>query len=195
MGETSLTDQYGDRMARNLSSAVGQHIERLFQAMFTNISDCKLYHAYADRYYLLSNKISLKEARARARHLKQALDDSYQVDAVRFTLEQPTPSENLLESPKVTVRLGVGSYIYAKLQEVLGRYSTTSALSSTTALIMQSLDEALKAGQDMGGNNNMTHIPQWYSHIKRWGLGKLCLIWAPCSSIMTPYRLLCNDVR
>jgi GGDEF domain-containing protein len=152
-GQTSLTDKYGDRVARNLSRSVGQRIQGQVPALFTNLTDCKLYHAYADRYYLLLNRVSLEEARAKARLLKQALDDSYQVDAVRFTLEQPTPPENLLESPRITVRLGVGSYTYAKLQEVLGRYSTISALSSTAALIMGSLDMMLKTAQNRGGNN------------------------------------------
>lgn len=154
--QTDLTDKYGDRVARNLSRAVGQRIGRQLQALFTSTFDCKLYHAYADRYYLLLNKIPLEEARAKARLLKQALDDSYQVDAVRFALEQPTPAENLFESPKIIVRLGVSSYTYAKLQEVLGRYSAATALSSTTALLTGSLDSLLKTGQDRGGNNIMS---------------------------------------
>ena len=170
-GQTSLTDKYGDRVARNLSRAVGLRIQIQLQALFTNTSDCKLYHVYADRYYLLLNKISLEEARAKARLLKQALDDSYQIDAVRFSVEQPTPAENLLESPPVTVRLGVGSYTYAKLQEVLGRYSTISALSSTTALIIVALDQMLKAGQDHGGNN----IVSW--NYREWGW----IPWPPSS--------------
>ncbi len=168
-GHTSNTDKYGDRMERNLSRAVGLRIQRQLQALFTNTSGCKLYHAYADRYYLLLNKISLAEAREKARILKQALDRVYQVDAVRFTLEQPTPEENLIESPKVTVRLGVNSYTYAKLQEVLERYPTISALSSTAALIMQSLDEALTTGQDLGGNNIMS----W--DYEKWGW----ILWFP----------------
>ena len=152
-GQTSLTDKYGDRVARNLSRAVGQRIQRQLTALFTNLTDCKLYHVYADRYYLLLNKISLEEARTKAGLLKQALDDSYPVDAVRFSPEQPTPAENLLESPKVTVRVGVGSYTYTKLQNILERYSTLSSLSSTTNVILVFLDEVLKAGQDLGGNN------------------------------------------
>ncbi len=155
-GQADLTDKYGDRVARNLSRSVGQRIQRQVAALFTNPTDCKLYHAYADRYYLRLNKISLEDARAKARLLKQALDGSYQVDAVRFTLEQPTPEENLIKSPGVTVRLGVNSYTHAKLQEVLGRDPTISPLSSTTALIMQSLDEVLRTGQDLGGNNIMS---------------------------------------
>ncbi len=169
-GQTGLTDKYGDRVARNLSRAVGQRILRQMSALSMNPPDCKLYHAYADRYYLLLNKISLEEARAKARLLKQALDDSYQIDAVRFSLEQPTPAENLLESPRVTVRLGVSSYTYAKLQEVLGRYSTISMLSSTTALIMESLDQVLKTGQDRGGNNIMS----W--DYREWGWILLSLV-------------------
>jgi GGDEF domain-containing protein len=151
-GQTGITDKYGDRLARNLSRSVGQRIQRQMPALSMNPPDCKLYYAYADRYYLLLNKISLEEARAKARLLKQTLDDSYQVDAVRSSVEQPTPAENLVPSPAVTVRLSVGSYTHAKLQEVLGRYPTTSALSSTTALILDFLDRMLKAGQDDGGN-------------------------------------------
>ncbi len=161
-GQSDLTDKYGDRVARNLSRSVGQRIERQMSALSMNPPDCKLYHAYADRYYLLLNKISLEEARTKAGLLKLTLDDSYQVDAVRFTLEQPTPEENLIKSPGVTVRLGVNSYTHAKLQKVLERYSTISARSSTTALIMQSLDEALRTGQDLGGNNIMSwDYPVW----------------------------------
>jgi len=63
------------------------------------------------------------------------LDGFYQVEAVRFSLEQPTPAEKLLESLKVIVRLGVGSYTFVKAQESLGRYSITNTLSSTTELI------------------------------------------------------------
>ena len=54
---------------------------------------------------------------------------------MRFSLEQPTPAEKLLESLKVIVRLGVGSYTFVKAQESLGRYSITNTLSSTTELI------------------------------------------------------------
>ena len=170
-GQTDLTDKYGDRVARNLSRAVGQRIQRQVAALFTSLMDCKLYHAYADRYYLLLNKVSLEEARAKARLLKQALDGSYQVDAVRFSLDQPTPAENLIASPRVTVRVGVGSYNYVKLQEVLGRYSTTSALSSTTSLIMEALDGMLKIGQDVGGNS----IVSWDYREWRW------IPWSPSS--------------
>ena len=169
--QTDLTDKYGDRVTRNLSRAVGQRIERQLQALFTSTFDCKLCHVYADRYYLLLNKVSLEEARTKARLLKQALDASYPVDAVRFTLDQPTPAENLLESPRVTVRLGVGSYTYAKLREVLGRYSAVTTLSSTAALIIEALDSMLKAGQDVGGNNIMS----WDYNEWRW------IPWSPAS--------------
>ncbi|SRR5713101_347553 len=168
--QADLTDKYGDRVARNLSRSVGQRIQRQVAALFTNPADCKLYHAYADRYYLRLNKISLKDARAKARLLKQALDGSYQIDAVRFTFEQPTPDDNLIKSPEVTVRLGVGSYTYAKLQKVLERYSAATALSSTTVLIIEALDMMLKAGQDQGGNNIMSWDYREWGWIP-WSLG------------------------
>jgi GGDEF domain-containing protein len=171
--QADLTDKYGDRVARNLSRSVGQRIQRQVAALFTNSTDCTLYHAYADRYYLRLNKISLEEARVKANRLKQELDGSYQVDAVRFTLERPTPEENLIKSPKVTVRLGVNSYTYAKLQQVLERYleryPTIPAPSSTAALIMQSLDEVLRTGQDLGGDNIMS----W--DYEKWGW----ILWSP----------------
>jgi GGDEF domain-containing protein len=171
-GQTGLTDKHGDRMARNLSRAVGLRIQSQLQSLFTNPWDCKLYHAYADRYYLMLNKVSLEEARAKAYRLKQELDGSYQIDAVRFSVEQPTPAENLLASPEITVRLGVGSYPYAKLQEVLRRYSVAAAFSSTPALIIASLDSMLKTGQDLKGNNIMS----WDYRVWGW------IPWSPLSS-------------
>jgi len=161
--QTSIADKYGGRMARNLSRAVGERILRQMPALFPSVPDWKLYHIYADRYYIMLNGVSLEEARTKAHLLKQALDGSYPVDFVRFTPEQPTPKENLVASPEITVRLGISIYTYVKLQELLSRYPQEVALSATTEIIIGNLDGILKLGQDKGGNN----IVSW--DYEEWG--------------------------
>jgi hypothetical protein len=76
--------------------------------------------------------------------------------------------ERLLVLPDVTVRLGVASYKYSKLKEVLGRYSAEIAIAETRAVIMQNLDLSLEIGQREGGNiiiswdNDIWGYRQWF---------------------------------
>jgi DNA-binding transcriptional MerR regulator/GGDEF domain-containing protein len=166
---TSLTNKYGDRMTKNLSRVVGLKLLTKVRTLFTNPTDCKLYHIYADRFYLLLNGISLEEARTKAEELRQTLNGSYQIDALRFSIEQPTISESMLVLSDITVRLGVGSYTYVKLQQVLKRYHHETRMASTTAEIKRFLDDILKTGLDEGGNV----IISWKPDI--WGMGR----WTP----------------
>lgn len=165
--QTSLTKKYGDRMTKNLSRVVGLRIQRQLRALFTNSTDCKFYHIYADRFYLLLNGISLEEARTKAELLRQTLSDSYQIDALHFSIEQPRPSESMLILPDITVRLGVGSYTYMKLKEILQRFSSNTALASTAAMITASLDGMLKVGQDEGGKVIISWDPKIWGY-RRW---------------------------
>ncbi len=155
--QTSYTLKYGERMSKNLSRLVGLRIQRQLPALFSNSEDCRMYHAYGDRYYVLLNGIPLEQARAKAALLKDALDDTYQVDALRFSIEQPTQSNNLLvQAENITSRLGVSSYPYQKLEEILQRYPTATTVASATAVIMgnSGLDGMLKLGQDEGGDRD-----------------------------------------
>jgi GGDEF domain-containing protein len=150
--QTSLTNKYGYQMTKNLSRAVGLKIQRQLNVLFTNPSDCKLYHIYADRFFLLLRGISLEKAREKAELLKQVLNGSYQVDALRTSNELPRLSESMLVPAEITVRLGIASYLYTKLEEVLQRYPVENAMASATAGITNFLDLMLNVGQDAGGN-------------------------------------------
>jgi len=165
---SNLTNKYGDRLMKNLSRVVGLKLQNKVRTLFTNSNDCKLYHIYADRFFLLLNGISLEEARTKAELLRLALNDSYQIDALRFSIEQPTLSESMLVLSDITVRLGVSSYPYTKLQQILQRYSSSAKLASTVAEIRRFLDEMLKAGLDEGGNVIFSWDPEIWAMI-RWG--------------------------
>jgi DNA-binding transcriptional MerR regulator/GGDEF domain-containing protein len=163
---TSLTTKYGDRMTKNLSRVVGLKLQTKVRTLFTNPADCKLYHIYADRFYLLLNGISLEEARTKAEELRQTLNGSYQIDALRFSVEQPAPPESKLDVPGITVRLGVGSYTYEKLQEIIRRYPTSTSLASTEANIRRYLDDILKVGLDARGNMIMSWDPERWTNVR-----------------------------
>ncbi len=67
----------------------------------------------------------------------------------------------------MTVRLGVSSYTYPKLKEVLQRYAPETAVAAVRALIMSSLDEELDLGQREGGNCVFSWDPIIWGY-KRW---------------------------
>jgi DNA-binding transcriptional MerR regulator/GGDEF domain-containing protein len=147
----SLATKYGDRVARNLSREVGLRIRGQLR-LLSNPAFRRLYHVNADRYYLLLPGMPLDEARGRAELLRQALRGEYRLDARRVVTGRPMLPEGLLEIPNVTVRLGVSSYPYKKLQDILLRYNAEIAVAATRALIMQNLDLILDIGQREGGN-------------------------------------------
>ncbi len=147
-------------MTKNLSKAVGERTQAQLRVLFTNSADCKLYHAYADRFYLMLKGITLENAREKAKLLMQNLQGEYQVDALRSAVEPPSLSESTLISTHITVRLGVSSYPYMHLARVLRRYPAETAVASMTALISRSLDAILTVGKDEKGDVIITWDPQ-----------------------------------
>ncbi len=164
--QTSLTNKYGDKMTRNLSRVVGLRILRQLRVLFTNPENCKLYHAYADRFYLLLKGVPLEQARAKAWLFRKVLNGSYSVDALRSSSEQPPVPENMIVTPEITVRLGVAAYLYKKLEELLQRYPAATAVASSTALICRDLDAVLRAGQDEGGDVIMSWEPEIHGFVR-----------------------------
>jgi hypothetical protein len=75
--------------------------------------------------------------------------------------------ERLLDLPDVTVRLGVNSYPYWKLKEILGRYPIETTIAEVRALLMQNLDEGLDVGQRDGGNCIISWDPDICGY-RRW---------------------------
>ncbi len=145
--QTNLTLRHGEIMRRNLSLEVGRRARYTLATLFTNTSEWKIYQAYDDRYYVLLKGIPLEEARIKAASLKEALDGSYSIDALRFTTDQPTPSEMRVEED-ITVRVGASCYPSVKLYELMRRDSNNPYPSeSVTAIIRRDFDAILRFGQ------------------------------------------------
>lgn len=158
-----LSSKYGERVARNLSREVGLRIKGQL-SIFSSFRYAPPYHVQADRYYLLLKGISLEEARSKAELLRKALSGEYRIDSRRVVAGRPMTPGNMLELQDVTVRLGVPSYKYSKLKELLLRYSTDLAVSEVRALILQSLDQLLGMAQQEGGNVIISWDPQIWNY-------------------------------
>jgi GGDEF domain-containing protein len=164
--QSSLATKLGDRVARNLSRTVGLRIRDQL-ILLSDPELRRLYHVGSDRYCLFLRGVPLEGARNRAENLHKALVGEYRIDAQHVIVSRQTPRERLFEIPKVTVRLGVTSYNYSKLKEVLGRYPAETAVAEVRAVIMQNFDLSLEIGQREGGNVIISwDYDQW--GYKRW---------------------------
>jgi GGDEF domain-containing protein len=149
--QSALATKYGDRVARNLSKEAGERV-RSSQKLFEKLANRRLYHVSADRYYLLLKDMSLEDARTNAEQIRLELKKVYRIDQQRISDGKPKLRDSMLELSNVTVRLGVTSYKYQKLKEVLQRFSFESAVSEVGALITGSLNEVLRMGRPAGGD-------------------------------------------
>ncbi len=153
---SKFANKFGDQMTRNLSREVGSRIQGQFRALIRKDEASKLYHIYADRFYLILKGIPLEEARKDAERLRNALKARYRVSAMRVSMDQPTPPGSMLVLDDVTGRLAVTSYYYWKLEEILLRYPEETAVAEVGAKIGRTLDYALKVAMDAGGNIVLT---------------------------------------
>jgi DNA-binding transcriptional MerR regulator/GGDEF domain-containing protein len=143
--QSYLANKYGNEITRNLSRTIGLRVTEMVQALITKHTDCKLYHIYTDRFYLLLKGIPLEQTRAKAEAMRQALEG-------RITIEQPTPPSRPNVLQDVTIRLGVLSYTYKKLEENLVSGNPVDIVAEVRAKIARGLDVALNMGKDEGGN-------------------------------------------
>jgi GGDEF domain-containing protein len=157
--QSSLANRYGDPMARDVSRAVGLRIQGQLRA-FKDEAECRLYHVNADRFYVLLNGMPLEQAQAKAELLRKVLGGTYQIDPLRAPTGQPTLPENMITLSNITVRLGVSSYFYWKLQEIMQRYSTVNAPVNARILLEHFLNEVLDIGKREGGNVVVSWDPQ-----------------------------------
>lgn len=156
--QSRLANRYGDRMTRNLSRELGLRIQRELSRLFTEHADCRLYHIYTDRFYLLLKNISLEQARDKAVRLRQILNGFYQIDTLRSSIEE-TLLPDSMQTLSISVRLGITSYHFTKLEDLLQRYSAASAITKVRNIISNSLDKSLEAGRIEGGDVVMTWDP------------------------------------
>jgi DNA-binding transcriptional MerR regulator/GGDEF domain-containing protein len=162
--QSSLTLKYGDRAARNLSRDVGLRLQRQM-GLQSNPDYRKVYHAGADRYFLKLVGMSLGDARNLAEQLRLLLKGDYRVDIRRAG--KPLTSQDLLVLQNVTVRLGAQNFPYLKLKEVLNRYEKHNAVAQVRALNFVNLEQALKIGQNAGGDCIISWDPGVWAYI-RW---------------------------
>jgi GGDEF domain-containing protein len=148
--QAELAKKYGDLVARNLSRDVGLRILGLLRLQ-SNPGYKRVYHINADRYYMMFPGMPLNEALKLAETLREDLAAEYSIDAQRVVVGRPLSHKDLLVLQNVTVRLGVQSFQYAKLKDLLGR-QPADAVAEVRALIVNHADEFLKAGQAEGGN-------------------------------------------
>ncbi|HZU67443.1 MAG TPA: MerR family transcriptional regulator [Ktedonobacteraceae bacterium] len=162
---SSLATKYGDRITRNLSRAVGSRIQGQLR-LESKKEQIKRYHVNADSYYLLLKEMTLEDARYLAERLRR-LGGDYRIDARGVSAYRQLPPEELLELPNVTIRLGVQSYPYVKLKEILQRYPVDTAITKTRVLIMENIEESLIRGQREGGNCIISWDPDIWTY-RRW---------------------------
>ena len=163
--QSYLADIYGNEMTRNLSRTIGLRVNEMMQTLITKHTDCKLYHIYADRFYLLLKGIPLEQARAKAEAMREALAGS-------IAIERPTPPARSLVLPDVTVRLGVLSYTYKKLEENLVSDNPIDIVAEVRAKIARALDATLNMGKDEGGNVVISWDRETRGYV-RWSLKKV----------------------
>jgi GGDEF domain-containing protein len=155
-----LAKQYGDRIMKNLGREVGYRIRRQLHSLLENYDKFELYHAYADRFYVVLPDFSLEQARTYAEPLRRALRGDYKVEAYGNADEQP--AQPTLTA--VTGRIAVTSYPYSHLEQLLGQYPEETAVVDVRASISSKLDNGLKVGSDRGGDR----VVFWDYKSKSW---------------------------
>ena len=159
--QSRVAMQYGNRVARNLSQQVGARIRGQMR-LVSRFQANKLFHISADKYYLVLEGVSLADACDQARQLKNVLGGDYRILPTSATPGRPVLPENMLEVPDVTVHIGIASYPFAKLDELLMRYPLDVAKIYVRTLIMAGIEELLDRGKNEGGNCIITwHRESW----------------------------------
>ena len=150
--QSSLANKYGDRLVRNLTHEVGLRVQEQIRTFFKEYPDCQLYHIYADRFFIVLKNTSLEQTREHAERLRVGAFGPYKLDALRIFPDQRTRPEGMVELDDISVRLGVTSYPYPKLEEILREYTSDYAVTQVRSIITSALDVALVKGQIEGGN-------------------------------------------
>src|SRR6266516_1253047 len=145
--QSILSSRYGDRVTRSLIYEVGERILDELRG-----PDQKLYHIYADRFFITLRGRTLEQAREKAQELILTLKGPYRFDALRVSSEQQARTASMLVLPDITVRLGVASFSYKKLEDLLHRYAGGNSVIAVREIITRALNQALERGKVEGGN-------------------------------------------
>lgn len=147
-----LANRYGDHVVRHLIHEVGLRIKEQLRTFFKEFPSCYIYHMYADRFYILLKQVPLERARICAERIRKGAQGAYKIDMFRTYHEQPVRTDDLLEISGVTAHLGVTSYTYHKLLQILSTHPDRQAIAAVRSIIVSSLGVSLDRGRDEGGN-------------------------------------------
>ncbi len=154
---STITNKYGDQTLVNLSKDLGKRIEEQVGLLFDRPKDCKMYHIYADRFYLLLKNVSLDQARENAEKLRQALAGNYEVSIMPTSIDQPRIRVDL---GNITVRLGVSSYKHSKFLKLLKERPVETCVADVRAgNVLYYLDVALNMAKQEGGDCIVSYFP------------------------------------
>ena len=149
---SSLANKYGDHLVRNLTREIGLRIQEQIRTFFKEYPECKLYHIYADQFFVVLRNTSLELTREHAERLRIGTIGTYKLDALRVYPDQHSRPESMIELHDITVRLGITSYAYLKLNEILHEHGSEFAIPEVRSIITSALEVALAKGQVEGGN-------------------------------------------
>ena len=154
---SDITNKYGDQIVANLSKALGTRIEEQIGLLFDKPLDCKLYHAYATRFYLLLQGVSLEQARENAEKLRQVLKVDYKVFTLPVSINQPRSEVDIED---ITVRLGVSSYKHTKFHKLLNERPPNTRVADVIAgSVLYYLDTSLSMAEQANGDCIVSYYP------------------------------------
>jgi GGDEF domain-containing protein len=144
-----VADRYGEVAARNLMQEIGGRIESWITTQRSQPHKIRLYRIYGDRFYLWLNDLDADKVRIYAERLQYTLSQRYRISATRVAADQLVSSADAIDPGPITVRVAVNTYTHVDLAKLVQGDPSRANLA---AKIMGQLDEALKRGQQHGGN-------------------------------------------
>ncbi|HEY7419978.1 MAG TPA: GAF domain-containing protein, partial [Ktedonobacteraceae bacterium] len=153
--QENLHNKYDYLLLRNIYLRVGELIDKHFRSLFSLSGYTKPCHIYGSRYYIFLPGVSLLEARKEARKLKKALDGSYTFTSLYVPTEDIVPLSPAQHLADMVANIGIASYSYTKLEDILQRYPGLEAREVRIVVrntVFNFLDVLLKQAQKRGGN-------------------------------------------
>ena len=153
--QDNLHNKYEYLLLRNIYLHVGELIDKHFRSLSNLSGYTRPYRIYGSRYYIFLPGVSLAEARKEARRLKKALGDSYTFTSLYVPPEDIVPLSPAQHLEDMVANIGISSYAYTKLEDIMQRYSGRAEREVRTIVrntILNFLDVLLKQAQKRGGN-------------------------------------------
>jgi len=153
--QDNLHNKYEYLLLRNIYLRVGELIDKHFRSLSSLSGYSRSYHIYGSRYYIPLPGVSLDEARKEAKKLKKTLDDDYTFTSLYVPTQDIVPLSPAQHLAGIVANVGITSYFYTKLEDIMQRYPGRSASEVRILvrnIILNALDVTLKRAQKIDGN-------------------------------------------